>query len=377
MTFEIKGLGVLVKTMDETQEALELLGQDFATIEYNAHDAASVEAALRAADQAISERLDRFRGNAFVDQIATGMRREFENMILEHVANARISQGGTTNMHDQNGAISILRQIENAVLDLRGADYQTFDNGIEKLSHLVNDPALSQINAELQENIDLAAWLEEGEATQGGMVGSAKLRWPREPQRELGMKVALIHYLAEQDDRGFQFAHSFYHVRGGDITTLLRNMVGQVLVPFARDYQAYVRRKIGTEAEPMVPTSSPNYGQQIIIQGSTVTNLQTGAHAQATILVGKTDAGTTELLRALDLVSDALSKVPALPRHDKDEILELVSDSKAELAKERPNGSRLASFLGMIAAAVGTVADFAPACDALKKAAAGFGLNLG
>ena len=65
-----------------------------------------------------------------------------------------------------------------------------------------------------------------------------------------------------------------------------------------------------------------------------------------------------------------------VPGHNKDEVLELVEDGKIELAKTKPNVTKLTSYLGMISGALGAAANLKPAYDMLKAAASSFGIQL-
>jgi hypothetical protein len=66
------------------------------------------------------------------------------------------------------------------------------------------------------------------------MVGSARLEWPSNTEKELRIIVLLIDRFAENPDEAADFAHTFYYV-GSAYTDNLQNMVGQMIVPFSRD----------------------------------------------------------------------------------------------------------------------------------------------
>lgn len=147
----------------------------------------------------------------------------------------------------------IFRQIENAINDLQSADYNTFERHIKKLSRLLHSPELEPITGKLIENIDLDAWLKAGEATQGSMVGSAKLDWPAETEKELGTIVLLIDRFADDaTDGALNFAHTFFY-SGNNITSNLQHMTRQMIVPFARDYINYVKAKTGAVEATLLP----------------------------------------------------------------------------------------------------------------------------
>ena len=117
------------------------------------------------------------------------------------------------------------------------------------------------------------------------------------------------------------------------------------------------------------PASVP-YSPQFNIHNSTIGSVQTGSNSVANVELQISNEGSSEVLAALDVVSQALTKVGNLPTGNKDEIVELVQDSKSELVKVNPSGTKLRHYLGMIGGAIGTVADLKPAYDSLKAAAA-------
>ena len=76
--------------------------------------------------------------------------------------------------------VTAVRQINDAIFDIQSSDYKSFEKHIKKLSRVLHSPELKPVTQCLSANIDLDAWLRAGEATQGGMIGTAKLDWPSE-----------------------------------------------------------------------------------------------------------------------------------------------------------------------------------------------------
>ncbi|MDR4461512.1 MAG: hypothetical protein MRJ67_13515 [Nitrospirales bacterium] len=160
------------------------------------------------------------------------MKKTYRKQISERAALARLDQGGKDVTSDE--LPSILRQIENTVSDLRWADVPSFTRHIKKLSHLLHDPELEEMSRKLTDGIDLDAWLKAGEATQGGMIGSARLQWPTTQNEELGIVILLIDRFAEKPNEALNFSHTFYHA-GGKYIDNIQNMTAQMILPFARD----------------------------------------------------------------------------------------------------------------------------------------------
>lgn len=125
--------------------------------------------------------------------------------------------------------------------DLRQAEANTFERHIKKLSRLLHSPDLDGTTRKLAEGIDLDAWEQQ--------CGRAKLEWPSEIEKELGIVVSLIDRFSETPSRAFIFSRTFYRNGTNNISSTLRNMTGQMIVPFARDYIDYVHRNTRTAAE--------------------------------------------------------------------------------------------------------------------------------
>ena len=90
---------------------------------------------------------------------------------------------------------------------------------------------------------DLETWLKGSEETQGGWVGSAKLRWPEEHEKELGTKILIVDRMAGDDRYATNFSHQYYYT-GSNITSNLSSMTRQLVIPFVRDYVDYVRGEL-------------------------------------------------------------------------------------------------------------------------------------
>lgn len=149
----------------------------------------------------------------------------------------------------------ILNQINNAVLDLQASDFQSYKRPIKNLARLLQEPVLEQINQQLTAGLDLKHFLEESEKTQGSMVGSADLLWPDDPVQTLGLTYLLICRFGEDPEYLFNFGHTFYY-GGSKVNSSIQNVVRQMIIPFARDYKAYVMSQGSTQPQLTLPTSN-------------------------------------------------------------------------------------------------------------------------
>jgi predicted nucleotide-binding protein len=263
VTFKITGLDEFQKVLDEAGKALHALDGELTTVKFNPNDPDSVEAAVTQMEEAIDTKIAPYRGNEMVENIAAGMKEKYREQIFDRVTAARLEQE-IPPVSQSNIDPGILRQIENAVTDLRSSEYNTFGKHIKKLSRLLHSPELEPISSKLVEGIDLENWLKACEATQGSMVGSAELDWPSETEKELGTIVLLIDQFAEKPDEAINFAHTFYY-NGNNITSNLQNMIRQMIVPFARDYINEVKAKTRTVEATMLPTRAEPAARKVFV----------------------------------------------------------------------------------------------------------------
>lgn len=143
--------------------------------------------------------------------------------------------------------MDIFKQITNAVLDLQGSDYQSFERPLKELANLLGHPELARANSMLTEGLDLDAFLKQSGQTQGGMVGSARLLWPPERSKQLGLTVLILRRFAEEPGNMLQFGHMFFYA-GPKATANIQAVVRQVVIPFHRDYRDYVLAQGRVEA---------------------------------------------------------------------------------------------------------------------------------
>jgi len=133
----------------------------------------------------------------------------------------------------------LFRRITNAVLDLQAAHLQSYDRPVKTLNSLLNHPDLQEINKRLTDVADFEKLIEESAKTQGGMVGSANLVWPGAVEEDLGLTLLLIRKFAEDPDYMVQFGHMYFY-SDSKLISGIHNITSQVIIPFVRDYKAYV-----------------------------------------------------------------------------------------------------------------------------------------
>jgi predicted nucleotide-binding protein len=260
--FKITGLDQITRQLEEVAKVAEALNGDLAEVKFDPLDASSVDAAIAEMESAIDAKAGAYRGNPHVDELIENTKEHFRKEILARASAARINK--ETPMASGSINPTIFRQIENAIADIRNSDYQTFGNAIKKLSRVLHAPELEPLTAKLCEGIDLEAWIRECEKTQGGMIGTATLDWPSDPEKELGTKILLIDKFAKEPDQALNFSHTFYY-NGSKLTGNLQNMARQMIVPLARDYIDYVKRERSVNEPTLLPVRTGPAARKVFI----------------------------------------------------------------------------------------------------------------
>jgi|JTFN01.1.fsa_nt_gb predicted nucleotide-binding protein len=250
-----------LKELDEAQKALNRLDGALTTVHFDPDEPGSIQAAIHQMEAAVDRCVSAYSRNPFVKELTDGVKANLAEQIMEKASQARSEKiDGENNGMDN----TIFRQIENAVNDLKWSDMNTFGRHIKKLSKLLNSDDLKPICNELLELVDLEAWIEAGQATQGGMVGSAELDWPTNPREEMGITIALAHWFADDPERAWNFAHTFYY-SGGKVTPELQGMVAQVFAPFGRDFIDYVKDQTGAQELTSIPERKPSSARKVFV----------------------------------------------------------------------------------------------------------------
>lgn len=148
----------------------------------------------------------------------------------------------------------LFQQINNAVLDLQSADLQSYVRPIKAIARLLQDPALEDVNKKLTAGVDLEAFLSESIKSQGGMVGSAQLAWPDDPETILALTWLLICKFADDPDYMIDFGHTYYY-GGSKVIASIQGITRNMIIPFARDYKGYVMSRGNIQPKLIMPKS--------------------------------------------------------------------------------------------------------------------------
>lgn len=150
----------------------------------------------------------------------------------------------------------LFAEINHAVLDLQNADYQGYERPLKQLARLLGHEDLETINADLTAGVDLDAFLEKSNATQGGMVGSAQLQWPDDAREDLALRLLLVRKIGLESGYAFGFSHTYFTAGSSKIIASIQSMTRQLIIPFVRDYRKYVLAHGNPETKLVLPHSN-------------------------------------------------------------------------------------------------------------------------
>lgn len=162
---------------------------------------------------------------------------------------------------------NLFTQINNAVLDLQRAEYQTYQHPLKTLGRLLRNEALTTVNQSLTADLDLEAFLASQDPKRG--MGGGAINWPDDPTETLGYMLLLI--LRFTDDPGFMEQVSFSYSSSSKIMSGINSLVSQIIIPFVRDYKAYVYSEGDRIPKLIVPSSNKIF----IVHGHDELALQT------------------------------------------------------------------------------------------------------
>lgn len=150
--------------------------------------------------------------------------------------------------------VDIFHRINNAVLDLQASQVQTYERPLKVLAKALADPCLKPYNDILTDELDLDAFLKESEASGGSFVGSQTLVWPDDERKVLGLTLLLLQKMGADSDFAFNFSHTFFNA-GSKIIAGIHAMTRQLVLPFVRDYKAFVLNNHTSAPQVMKPKS--------------------------------------------------------------------------------------------------------------------------
>lgn len=235
---------------------------------------------------------------------------------------------------------SALRDVNNAIIDLQQADYNTWEQPLKRLGHALQSEDLIAFCDKLSAEVDLEEFLSTA-SKRGGMAGNASLNWPIEKDKQLGLSILIIQRGFSEPRWFMDFAQEYYYAVSSKIIASIRKITTSLLIPFGRDFKDYVEANASRLA--IAHTEPTDYNRVFIVHGhdeaprETVARFISGIgldpvilHEQAnrgmTIpekLIANGNVGFAVVLLTPDDVGRAKSETDDNPRARQNVILEL------------------------------------------------------
>ena len=145
---------------------------------------------------------------------------------------------------------SAIAELNNAILDLQQADYNTYERPLKKLASALMAQELRATSEALSAKVDFDMFIAESDEG-GGMMGSASLKWPDNKEQELGLTIVLIERGAADPNWFMNFGHHWFY-NGNKLISGIQKMAKSVIVPFGRDFKTFVQ-----QSAPAMPDIYP------------------------------------------------------------------------------------------------------------------------
>ena len=156
---------------------------------------------------------------------------------------------------------SLLIEINNSILDLQNADYNTFERPLKRLAQTLASDELAEINSRLKSNVDFEAFLREAE---GDAERRSNLNWPVDKEQELGLTLLFIERAALDPDWFTNFGFRHYYA-GSKLVAGIHKMTSSIIIPFGRDYKTYVEKH--TRSAPPTAGAPRDFNRVFIVHG--------------------------------------------------------------------------------------------------------------
>jgi len=121
------------------------------------------------------------------------------------------------------------------------SDHRMFAGNLKRwLRHLETDETLAPITKRLAGRIDFDEWRKSGLIQQNGM-GLGQIKFPDDNQDRLSVQINLCRWMAEEEDNGWQFAHTFFSA-DRSLDRNIEDLNYKFFEPFSDDLRRHILR---------------------------------------------------------------------------------------------------------------------------------------
>lgn len=144
------------------------------------------------------------------------------------------------------------------------ASYRLIANALQRWLGLLDENPLAAKQLEpLENSMDFDKWYADCEATQGGMIGSAKLTFPLEKDKRLGAQLFLMRKAAADEDGAVDIGHTFLST-DSNFEANVREFQAQIFEPLRQELRTYLQRHMQDKAQPEQPSTMAPASDRVV-----------------------------------------------------------------------------------------------------------------
>lgn len=159
-------------------------------------------------------------------------------------------------------AKTALRDLNNAVIDIQQADYDTWEQPLKRMSNALQSDDLRPFSEKLSNGLDLDAFLA---ISSGRGMGNAQLDWPDDTEQRLGLSILVVERGAADPKWFLNFSFEHYSASSSKIIAHIRKITTAILIPLVRDYKDYVEST--APATTLAQFETTDFNRVFIVHG--------------------------------------------------------------------------------------------------------------
>jgi len=139
-------------------------------------------------------------------------------------------------------------EYDSLTADVARSRYEFFTTSLKRwFSFLDSASQFARIVLQqLDAGIEFKPWYQRCAQTGGSMVGSAKLDWPSDSRKYLGLRLALCRAFAQGDISLYDFASTFLY-RENDFDVMASDVISQIFTPMSGELRRYLKRELARQ----------------------------------------------------------------------------------------------------------------------------------
>lgn len=163
---------------------------------------------------------------------------------------------GVDGDHRPNGTTDdLFGEYDALTADVARSRHQMFATNLQRWFMFLDSasPFAQIILQQFDAGLEFMPWYQRCLQTMKGMAGSAKLDWPSEPRKRLGLQIALFRAFAQGHINPADFAIHFLY-RSNHFDDMVSDIISQLFTPMSSELRRYLFRTLTRPPSSGVPT---------------------------------------------------------------------------------------------------------------------------